>query len=129
VASLVLLYPVNPDMGKAFPLAGQAVVLGRGADCAIRIKSDSVSRHHARVYFNGDAWVVEDLRSTNGSCVNDVPIERSVLRDADFLKIGNVILKFHLAGGIASPAADDDDGDGGSGAPAELTIRLPKPSN
>jgi pSer/pThr/pTyr-binding forkhead associated (FHA) protein len=116
-------------MGKTFPLSGHEVVLGRGADCAIRIKSVSVSRHHARVYFTGDAWVVEDLRSTNGSCVNDVSIERSVLRDADLLKIGNVILKFQLAGGLDHLARDDDDGDSGSGAPAELTIRLSKPSN
>jgi pSer/pThr/pTyr-binding forkhead associated (FHA) protein len=123
---------MNPETlgpGRAFPLAGPAVVLGRAEDCAIRLRSDSVSRHHARVYHNGDAWVVEDLESTNGSWVNDVPIQQSVLRDADFLKIGNVILKFHLAGGSELRAQDDDDGDPGSGAPAELTLRLPKATN
>jgi diguanylate cyclase (GGDEF)-like protein len=48
----------------------------------------------------GDQWHVEDLGSTNGSYINDVPIQRSPLRDLDFLKIGSAIFKFLSGSGI-----------------------------
>src|SRR4030095_8609 len=44
--------------------------------------------------------MVEDLGSTNGSYVNDVPVQRSVLRDNDFLKIGAAIFKFLSCAGV-----------------------------
>ena len=99
-ACLVLIYPPGPDMGKRFPLTRNEIVLGRGADCDIQVDRDSVSRRHARVYRSGDSWSVEDLQSTNGSYVNDVPVTKSVLRDADFLKIGAAIFKFLTDSGI-----------------------------
>jgi diguanylate cyclase (GGDEF)-like protein len=99
-ACLVLIYPPGPDMGKRFPLTRNEVVLGRGADCDVQVDRDSVSRRHARVFRDGEAWMIEDLGSTNGSYVNDVPVQRSVLRDADFLKIGAAIFKFLSGTGV-----------------------------
>jgi diguanylate cyclase (GGDEF)-like protein len=99
-ACLVLVYPPGPDMGKRFPLQRTEVVLGRGSDCDIQVDRDSVSRRHARVFRNGDQWMVEDLGSTNGSYVNDVPVQRSILRDSDFLKIGAAIFKFLSGAGV-----------------------------
>jgi diguanylate cyclase (GGDEF)-like protein len=99
-ACLVLIYPPGPDMGKRFPLSRNEIVLGRGADCDIQVDRDSVSRRHAKVFRNDEAWSVEDLQSTNGSYVNDVPVTKSALRDADFLKIGAAIFKFLSGTGV-----------------------------
>jgi two-component system cell cycle response regulator len=99
-ACLVLVYPPGPDMGKRFPLQRNEVVLGRGSDCDIQVDRDSVSRRHARVFRNGEQWMVEDLGSTNGSYVNDVPVQRSILRDSDFLKIGAAIFKVLSGAGV-----------------------------
>jgi diguanylate cyclase (GGDEF)-like protein len=99
-ACLVLIYPPGPDMGKRFPLSRSEIVLGRGADCDIQVDRDSVSRRHARVFRDGEHWMAEDLGSTNGSYVNDVPVQRGVLRDADFLKIGAAIFKFLTGAGV-----------------------------
>jgi two-component system cell cycle response regulator len=99
-ACLVLIYPPGPDMGKRFALSRNEVVLGRGSDCDIQVDRDSVSRRHARVFRNTDQWMVEDLQSTNGSYVNDVPVQNSMLRDADFLKIGAAIFKFLSGQGV-----------------------------
>src|SRR5437762_11028847 len=94
-ACLVLIYPPGPDMGKRFPLARNEIVLGRGTDCDIQVDRDSVSRRHAKVFLrDGTTWCVQDLKSTNGSYVNDTQIEDSALRDGDFLKIGAAIFKF-----------------------------------
>jgi len=99
-ACLVLVYPPGADMGKRFPLSRNEVVLGRGSDCDIQVDRDSVSRRHARVFRNGDQWMVEDLGSTNGSYVNDVPVQKSLLKDTDFLKIGAAIFKFLTGAGV-----------------------------
>jgi diguanylate cyclase (GGDEF)-like protein len=93
-ACLVLIYPPGPDMGKRFPLDKSEFVLGRGADCDIQVDRDSVSRRHAKVVRADTSWNVEDLGSTNGSYVNDNPIQTATLRDGDFLKIGAAIFKF-----------------------------------
>ena len=97
---LVLIYPPGPDMGRRFALTRSEVVLGRGADCDIQVDRDSVSRRHARVFRSADHWLVEDLGSTNGSYVNDVPVQRSALRDSDFVKIGAAIFKFLSGQGV-----------------------------
>ena len=92
---LVLIYPPGPDMGKRFPLDRDEVVLGRGSDCDIQVDRDSVSRRHCRIVRNeSQGWIVEDLGSTNGSYVNDGPIQQASLRDGDLLKIGAAIFKF-----------------------------------
>ena len=124
MATLVVIYPEGPQVGREFLLPLREVIVGREKGCGIHIKSESISRRHARIFFNGDAWVVEDLRSTNGCFVNDVKVTTSVLRDSDFLKIGVVILKFSAAGASETPS-DGDAGEGGGGAPALLGI--PKP--
>jgi diguanylate cyclase (GGDEF)-like protein len=93
-ACLVLIYPAGPDMGRRWELGTDEIVVGRGADCDILIDRDSVSRRHARVFRVDDQWFVEDLGSTNGSYINDVPIQRSPLRDSDYVKIGAAIFKF-----------------------------------
>ena len=101
-ACLVLIYPPGPEMGKRFELIESSTVLGRGSDCDILVDRDSVSRRHAKVFKVGSHWMVEDLGSTNGSYVNDAPIQRSVIRDSDFLKIGSAIFKFLRGMGVES---------------------------
>jgi len=93
-AALVLIYPAGPDMGKRWPLGGDEIVVGRGSDCDVQIDRDSVSRRHARMFRENGQWYVEDLGSTNGSYINDLPIQRSPMRDNDFVKIGSAIFKF-----------------------------------
>ena len=98
-ACLVHIYPSGPSMGKRYPLSVTSpVVIGRGVDCAIHIDDHSVSRKHARVEPTAQGYSAEDLVSTNGTFVNDSPIDRHVLRDGDYLRVGNCIYRF-LAGG------------------------------
>jgi len=99
---LVLIYPPGPSLGMRFALAGKEVVIGRGGDCDILLDRDAVSRRHARIERSDGGWRVVDLGSTNGSYVNDVPIQERVLRDGDRLKIGNTIFKFLTGGNVES---------------------------
>lgn len=98
-ACLVYIYPTGPNMGRRYPLAGEPVFIGRQDDCAVRNTDNSVSRYHARIERgdNGE-YVVTDLKSTNGTFVNNQRKLDGVLHDGDTLRIGNCIYRF-LAGG------------------------------
>jgi diguanylate cyclase (GGDEF)-like protein len=97
-ACLVQIYPTGPGMGRRFPLGSGRMVIGREAGCDILIEDQSVSRRHAAIQPDGDSYSVFDLQSTNGTYINDRPVDESKLKDGDHLRIGNVIYRF-LAGG------------------------------
>jgi diguanylate cyclase (GGDEF)-like protein len=97
-ACLVHIYPTGPNMGTRYPLGDKTVVLGRDDDCDIVIADDSVSRHHAHIQCSPDGYGVVDQQSTNGTFVNDNRVTLCMLKDGDYLRIGNGIYRF-LAGG------------------------------
>jgi Protein of unknown function (DUF3662)/FHA domain len=95
-ASLVLL-----DMGRqgrAFPLTQLETSIGRAEQSDIALADPGVSRNHARIIREGDDFIVEDLRSTNGTEVNGQPIRRRRLADGDMLKLANSTLQFRREG-------------------------------
>jgi two-component system, cell cycle response regulator len=96
-ALLVHIYPPGSSIGSRFILNEGPVTIGRGNDCDIRIQDSSVSRHHARIQLNPDGFYVFDLRSTNGTFVNDTSSTTCKLSDGDYLRVGNCIYRF-LAG-------------------------------
>jgi diguanylate cyclase (GGDEF)-like protein len=87
-----------PETGRRFSLEGDEIIIGRSGDANIQIDRDSVSRRHARLAKADGCWTVQDLQSTNGSYVNDVPIREHKLAPGDQLKIGSAIFRY-LAGG------------------------------
>src|SRR5262245_44874064 len=97
-ACLVHIYPTGPTMGARHPLTESAAMVGRGEDCALQIHDHSVSRSHARHENGTDGYYFHDLQSTNGTFVNDRPVTDALLRDGDYLRVGNCIFRF-LAGG------------------------------
>ena len=95
---LVLIYPAGPQMGKRYELTKRETVIGRGSDVDLVVERESVSRKHAQVERRGNNYWIVDLKSTNGTYLNDVAINEAQLRDGDFVKVGNAIYKF-LSGG------------------------------
>jgi diguanylate cyclase (GGDEF)-like protein len=99
-ACLVLIYPAGADLGKRFELELPEVTIGRGSDTDIQVDRDSVSRRHAKIERNGSQWRVVDLKSTNGTYVNDNPVDSRLLEDGDLVKIGAAIFKFLTGGNV-----------------------------
>ncbi|HEX4610527.1 MAG TPA: GGDEF domain-containing protein [Urbifossiella sp.] len=98
-ACLVHIYPTGPMMGTRYPLGGDPVTIGRTEDCEIQNTDNSVSRCHARIECHDDGrYRVTDLGSTNGTFVNQALQRGGVLKDGDYLRVGNCIYRF-LAGG------------------------------
>lgn len=91
-ACLVIIY--GADLGRRVVLDGNPIEIGRSLKCELSLDQESVSRHHARITWDGHRYRLVDLSSTNGSYVNDELAHERVLRDGDQLKIGRTILKF-----------------------------------
>lgn len=90
----------SPGIGAAPPLRVQlateatareitdTVRIGRGADCAIRIDDDGVSRVHSEIYRVGARWCVRDLGSSNGTFLDGERIEDAPLPARSSLCLG-----------------------------------------
>jgi DNA-binding winged helix-turn-helix (wHTH) protein len=72
-------------------------LVGRDRDCAIRVDSTTVSRHHARIVVGPDETTIEDLESKNGTLVNGQRVEQRVaLADGDQIRVGSVTVTFRV---------------------------------
>jgi hypothetical protein len=80
--------------GETFPLESERTMIGRSPDCEIFLDDVTVSRKHAVLQRTGDAFVIEDLGSLNGTFVNRRRVEKGELTDNDELQIGKYRLTF-----------------------------------
>ena len=64
-------------------------IIGRGNDVDFRLPDTGVSRKHAEIIWNGQDAILVDLQSTNGTTVNDTPIENWLLADGDVITVGH----------------------------------------
>jgi diguanylate cyclase (GGDEF)-like protein len=104
-ACLVHIYPTGPMMGTRHVLTERPVIIGRGEDCDIRILDNSVSRRHARIEHMTEGFFVLDMQSTNGTFINDSATKDGnpvLLKDGDYLRIGNCIYRFLAGGNVES---------------------------
>jgi diguanylate cyclase (GGDEF)-like protein len=99
-AILVHIYPTGPEIGRRYVLGTVPLIVGRGDQCDIHVNDNSVSRRHALVQASQGGWAVTDLGSTNGTFLNDVPVSTSVLKDGDYVRVGNCIYRFLTGGNV-----------------------------
>ena len=97
-ACMVVIY--GQDLGKKYNLEAASMIIGRSSKSDIQIDQESVSRNHCKLINTGKSIILRDLGSTNGTYVNDEPIDEYVLRDGDLMKIGRTIFKFLTGGNI-----------------------------
>ncbi|MCG7251882.1 DUF3662 and FHA domain-containing protein [Corynebacterium pseudodiphtheriticum] len=64
-------------------------IIGRSNDADLRIPDTGVSRQHAEISWDGHDAILVDLQSTNGTTVNDTPIENWLLADGDVITVGH----------------------------------------
>ena len=80
--------------GETYVLRDERIAIGRHPDAAIFLDDVTVSRNHAVVVREGDAWVIVDEGSLNGTFINRRRGERTVLSDGDEIQIGKYKLTF-----------------------------------
>ena len=63
-------------------------------DCAIRTDDAMVSRHHARMYWGGGGYVLEDLQSANGCYYQEQKVAQHMLKHGDAVRCGSLWLRY-----------------------------------
>lgn len=87
---------VLPD-GRRIGIADEVVTIGRLPECAVVLEDPNVSRRHAQIRREGDAIVVVDLGSTNGTRVNGVVVRERRLTPGDTVTVGTTTMRFEPA--------------------------------
>lgn len=89
-------------------LGAGEVRVGRAVDCAIRTDDAMVSRHHARLMWNGGGYLLEDLGSANGIFFQEQRVQSHLLKHGDAVRCGSLWLRYVDTAqlvGVAAPAA------------------------
>src|ERR1017187_10006617 len=89
----------SDDVLREVALSVGVVTIGRQPDNLLQIDNPAVSGHHAKVYWEGDHYVLEDTESFNGTYINNRRISKVVLQDGDVVLIGKHTIAFHAQGG------------------------------
>jgi len=63
-------------------------------DCAIRTDDAMVSRHHARIFWGGGGYVLEDLSSANGVYFQEQRVQSHLFKHGDAVRCGSLWLRF-----------------------------------
>ena len=90
-AATVTIGDSTPDL----VLEGDEVLIGRLAECDIRLSDANVSRRHAAFMRVDDGWAIADLGSTNGTRLNGEVIDKAHLHDGDIVEIGLTRFVYH----------------------------------
>jgi hypothetical protein len=91
----VLAITRGPGAGQVFELSEtSATSIGRSRANDIQVEDVSISGQHCRVRPEDGRFVVHDLKSTNGTLVNEKKVSRHVLEEGDVIAIGETSLQY-----------------------------------
>jgi serine/threonine-protein kinase len=90
---------VQNDGRESHDLGAESAVVGRDRSCNIVLTHPAVSRRHARISVQGGQVVLEDLKSANGTFVNNARVEKINVAEGDVVRFGaDPVCSFVLRG-------------------------------
>jgi hypothetical protein len=109
--SAMLVLRQGADAGRRWALSrSNPLQIGRHEECDISLPDRQVSRNHARIFWQGESYHVEDLNSKNGTHLNGQEVTSPMpLMDGDEIQIA---LRFKLAfvdAGATAPLTLDEE--------------------
>jgi len=121
----------GPFVGKVYPLEKTELFVGRDMGNDVVINDPEISRRHARLFQQGNSYVLEDLGSTNGTFVNGQRLMGpGVLHPGDSITFGErmgmvfEVADFDQDATVVSPTARPTYGTPG---PAQMYQQSPTP--
>ena len=93
---VTLVVRKGPQEGLRYHLARPEVRIGRRKDMDLILSDATVSVEHARVFFQEGGLWIEDLKSMNGTLVNDRRIRKSLLQANDRITLGKYELDVQM---------------------------------
>lgn len=92
-ASLAVLQ--GADSGRIYPLEKTVVVIGR-AEADVKLNDSEVSRRHAQIELKAPNILLRDLKSTNGTYVNEQRITVAPIENQTEFRVGATTLMLIL---------------------------------
>jgi pSer/pThr/pTyr-binding forkhead associated (FHA) protein len=89
---LVVIY--GDHAGREYRLGSKRMLIGRTAQCDITINDSSASRKHASIESKDGRFLLQDLKSTNGTQVNGKSVDIHLLSHGDKIRVGRTVLQF-----------------------------------
>ncbi len=89
----------GPMKGRSYRFHQDVTTVGRTNGNDLVISGRTVSRRHARLWFQNGNWFLEDVGSANGTLVNNNRIYRDqpiVLNDGDVISFGDEVVVFNV---------------------------------
>jgi predicted component of type VI protein secretion system len=94
--------------GREYSIEQGEISIGRKADNTILLDHPTISSHHCRILRNGDACVLQDLGSTNGTRANSRDVKETALHHKDLIQLGSIEFLFDAPELTASGARYTD---------------------
>ncbi len=105
---LELVMDRGPRPGLKLSLTKTSATIGRAADNDFVIDDPEISRHHARLVWDGRQVIIEDLGSANGTFVNGVRLTAPcILQPGDSLGLAQTVALRAMSPFMAAPGAPD----------------------
>ena len=92
--------------GRELNVSGEKFLIGRSESCQLRPKSESVRRKHCIIVLKDNRVLIQDLKSRNGTYVNDkrLPTDKAkVLAGGDQLRVGKLNFEVVIEHGLQAP--------------------------
>src|SRR5262249_49171968 len=109
--------------GATVELTRPDMLLGRHSEADVRLPLPDVSRRHCRFVFSDGAWHIRDLKSLNGTYVNEQSIEYTAICHGDTVRIGGFLFDVDLSSDAVAEVTGTHDG-----VLLSITHALPRPA-
>lgn len=93
----ITLAVTNTLEDQSLSFVTSEILIGRSSSSTYQVANETVSSSHARLSYHANQWWVEDLRSTNGTFLNDERIYTpTVIINGDDLRCGQVNIQVNI---------------------------------
>ena len=82
--------------GTVLLLTEPEYTLGRHSENAIQLLDLGISGHHARIFRGPEGYVIEDLKSRNGTWLNGTRVFHAILQNNDELRLGGTNFTYQV---------------------------------
>jgi len=87
----ISLKVLNSNTKKEYSYSIREIIIGRDPTCECQMDDKTVSSRHARLSYHHSHWWIEDIKSKNGTYLNNELISESrVITSNDIVRVGNV---------------------------------------
>lgn len=82
----------GPQAGQIYDLKKGKNIFGRGSHCDVKILSVGISKEHCEIHVYKDKVMLVDLKSSNGTFVDGVKIQQSIIKLGSKLSLFDIIM-------------------------------------